>query len=116
MNTLRKCTLYIAIATVAFACKKEHIQEAPSGSPLFYFSGNVNSQSVKLQAGVSNYYMYSSFAQDSTNIYNYTGTLQQIGCTGCANSIKITINDYKVLAKGASEPNIAAALAAGNYA
>ncbi|HXB10397.1 MAG TPA: PKD domain-containing protein, partial [Bacteroidia bacterium] len=67
-----------------------------NGSPIFYFNGNVNSAPVTFQAGVNNYYMYSSYALDSNNLLNFIGTLEPIGCNGCANTIKISINDYKV--------------------
>ena len=96
MRTLKKYLLFIVIAITVFACKKEHLPPSSNGSPIFYFNGNVNSAPVTFQAGVNNYYMYSSYALDSNNLLNFIGTLEPIGCNGCANTIKISINDYKV--------------------
>ena len=117
MKRFKIYALCFALSLAFFGCKKEHLEPAsPNGTPLFYFNGNINSTPVSLHAGVSNYYMYSSYAQDSNGVYGYNANLKEFGCTGgCASSIQFIINDYRSLAMGASEPNINRALAAGNY-
>lgn len=74
-------------------CKKEY--PAASGeTPVFYFNGTVNGVPVNIQAGVNNYYMFSSFTQDSNNVYNFLGELKPTNCINCNNKIKFQINDY----------------------
>src|ERR1700722_15021978 len=102
MRNLKKYAVYIAVAASMFACKKEHLQQGvtTNGAPVFSFTGLVNGMPVSLQSGINNYYMYSSYTQDANNVYNFTGALQPVGCNGCANTIKITINDYKTIPVG----------------
>lgn len=117
MKRLKRYIAYVGIGLTLFSCKKEHLQpnNGIAGTPVFYFNGIVNSAPVSLQAGVNNYYMYSSYTQDVNNVYNYTGTLQTIGCTTCSNSIKITLNDYRTRATGGSESQIDSSLLKGSY-
>ncbi|MEO6904016.1 MAG: PKD domain-containing protein [Bacteroidia bacterium] len=76
-------------------CKKEY-PNVPENTdkPIFYFTGNVNYVPVKIEAGVSDYYMYSYYKLDSNNIYNFFGKLKQVNCVNCDNQIKFQINDY----------------------
>jgi PKD repeat protein len=91
--------LIAALITVILfdACKKKDLPEAEEGNaPQFYFTGNVNGTNYNLQAGVSDYYMYSGFNQSTvTNVYGFTAALKQNSCTTCNNSIQIEINDYR---------------------
>jgi len=97
MKMLRKIVLFGFISSLIIACKKEAIPPtAVVGQPVFYFNGTVNGSNVSLQAGINNYYMYSSYTQDTVGVYNFTGNLQSVSTN--KNSIQITINDYKVLA------------------
>ncbi len=113
MRALKKNIVFIVIAaTIYYTCKKEHLQQETvvNGTPLFYFSGTVNNAYFNIQAGTNNYYMYSSYAVDSNNLLNFTGTLAPIGCNSCGGSIKIAINDYKVESNAS-----AASLDTGSY-
>ena len=48
------------------ACKKKSLPEAePGNDPQFYFKGNVNGSFTLMEAGVNDYYMYSSYSQNS---------------------------------------------------
>ena len=90
--------LITAIITVGLfnACKKKTLPKPEEGnSPLFYFSGNVNGTDYKLEAGVQDYYMFSSYSQSTNNVYGFSAALKQNGCTTCANSIQIEINDHR---------------------
>lgn len=91
----------LSIALIAMAsfssCKKKTLPEAEEGNdPQFYFNGKVNGTDYQLQAGVNDYYMFSSFNQSTlTNVYGFTAALKQNGCTTCNNSLEIQINDWK---------------------
>ncbi len=80
------------------ACKKKTLPEPEAGNvPQFYFSGKVNGTDVRIDAGVNNYYMYSSYLQStSSNVYSFGASLKPENCVSCNNSISIEINDHKV--------------------
>src|ERR1700722_6267958 len=98
MRALKNYILLAAVAATVFACKKEHLQQetVTTNAPVFYFNGTVNGTPVSIQAGTNNYYMYSSYSTDSNSLLNFTGNIKPSTCTGCENSIQITLNDYKV--------------------
>ena len=96
-----KVFFFIVLAfflTVFWGCnKKKYPDSIIDAQSVFYFKALVNNTPVSFGAGVNNYFMYSSFNQDSNSVYNFTGTLKQTTCAGaCANSVRIQINDYKV--------------------
>jgi len=95
-----------------FGCKKEHVPASTTGTPEFYFNGTVAGTAISLDAGVNNYYMYSSYVQDTNNVYNFIGDLRQT--TSSPNSIQIQILNYRVSAPNASV-NIDSALFTGIY-
>lgn len=98
---IRVYILIIFLAITGITCKKETLQpNNNAGQPVFYFNGNVNSSPVSIKAGINNYYMYSSYTQDVHNVYNFSGSLHQVSCTNCPNSIQFIINDYKSTSPG----------------
>ncbi len=111
---MKHIVIILSFISICFVgCKKDE-PISSNGSPIFYFNGTVNGSSVSLQAGVDSYYMYSSYIQDSNNVYNFFANLKQNNCSNCANQIKIQINDYKISALNASA-KIDSSLMAGNY-
>ncbi len=108
--------IFILLTVVLFTvtCKKEHIPAPTTTTPVFYFNGTVNGVSTSLNAGVNNYYMYSSYTQDSNQVHNFIGDLKQT--TSSLNSIQIQINDYKVnAANGSTQPDSAFGLVNYSY-
>ena len=83
----------------ALSCKKEHAPTSIIATPEFYFNGLVGGVTTTLDAGVNNCYMYSSYSQDTNNVYNFIGDLKQT--TSNLNSIQIQINNYRVSALNA---------------
>ncbi|MBA2613163.1 MAG: PKD domain-containing protein [Bacteroidetes bacterium] len=94
--------------------KKEYPVSSVEGAPVFNCSMKVNGNPTTFEAGVNNYYMYSSFQQDSNNVYGFVAGLKQANCSNCPNSIQIKINDFKVSALNANSL-IDSALIPGNY-
>jgi PKD repeat protein len=96
MNMRKTKNILVLLLLVFFAprCKKEHAAPAVTmGAPVFYFNGTIGGVATSFNAGVNNYYMYSSYTQDTNHVYNFTGDLKET--TSAANSISITINDHK---------------------
>ena len=80
------------------SCKKEDPKpnSTTNASPVFTSSATINNVPVSLQAGVNNYYMFTSSALDANGVYDFTGELKDKNCSsGCANSLKISIKDYR---------------------
>ena len=115
MKTFKLYFLFLSGMILLSSCKKEKYPESTAGvSAVFYFNGSVNNVPVNLQAGVNNYYMYTSYTQDANNVYNFIGNLKQSNCSNCINNLEVQINDYKVSAPNASV-NIDSSVAGGSY-
>ena len=102
MKIFKKIVLVAFIGSLFITCKKEELPQSTTvGQPVFSFSGTIGSNPpINWQAGVNNYYMYSTFSQNPNGVYAFTGTLQNTA--NANNSIQITINDDTVSAKNAS--------------
>ena len=89
---------YIPLLTIVlfFSCRKKDFTETiPAKESDFYFNGTIDGNSVSLKAGINNYYMYSSYSQDNTGLFQFHADLKPIGCTDCRTRLQITINDFK---------------------
>jgi PKD repeat protein len=98
MKAIRLIILIILIS-IHFSCQKENLPEsAIENAPIFSFIGNVNNNPIAIKAGIDDYYMFSSYIQDTNNVYNFIGNIKQSNCVGCPNSISIQVNDFAVSA------------------
>ena len=99
MRNFKKIIILALVSALFVTCKKEQLQPSTTeNQPVFSFVGSINSNNVNWQAGVNNYYMNSTFTQDS-GVYNFTGTLQSTASKN--NSLQIIINDDVVVATNA---------------
>ena len=96
MKRIKNILVFLTVALLTVTCKKEHIPANTTSTPVFYFNGLVGGVSTVIDAGINNYYMYSSYKQDTNHVYNFIGNLQKT--TNNLSSIQIQINDYKVSA------------------
>jgi PKD repeat protein len=91
-----KIIFVILFGFIISGCKKTDPVIAPSNTPVFYFNGTINGAQTKLQAGVNNYYMFTSYALDANGVYDFMGELKNYSCpTYCNGSLKISIKDYR---------------------
>ncbi len=97
MKTTRTLLILIISVVLFNACKKKTFPEPEDGNaPQFYFKGNVNGTGVSLEAGVNDYYMYSSYLQNSSNsVYSFGGSLRSQNCVTCNNSFSVEVNDFR---------------------
>jgi len=112
MKTVKYICYLLITILFALGCKKEHVPVSTTGTPEFYFNGTIGGTSASFSAGLNNYYMYSSYLQDTNKVYNFIGDLKQTASG--QSSIQILINDYKVSALNGST-NIDSSLVIGNY-
>ncbi|MEQ1733170.1 MAG: PKD domain-containing protein [Bacteroidia bacterium] len=95
----RIALLLLTLLIAVFSCKKKTLPEtAITNVPVFYFKGDVNNVTMSINAGISNYYMYSSYTQNTNGLYSFMGNLKQH--TTANNSIQVQINDTKISAIG----------------
>ena len=91
-------TLLIPLAAlVLLSCEKKEFPESiVVNDPQFYAKFSLNNSPVQLSAGINNYRIYSSYAQDTGGIYRFISEIKPFDCpTNCANSLKIEISDLK---------------------
>lgn len=111
----RLYNIFFLILLTAFSCqKKKYPQPNELTDSVFYARLLVNGQPLDLITGKDDYYMYSSYALDSSNVYNLIGEFKQTNCSNCANRLRIQINDSRVSSAGNSI-KIDSALQTGNY-
>src|ERR1700744_1131977 len=96
MKKLKLIAVLVSISLLTITCKKEHGPISTTANPIFYFNGLVGNNHTEINAGVNNYYMYSSYVQDTNHVYNFIGDLKQINSN--LNTLEIRINDYKISA------------------
>jgi len=100
------------------ACKKKDLppdESSNGGSPVFYVRGEVSGFPINLQAGANNYYMTSSYYQDTTNVYVYKAEMKKKDCpSNCGYALTILINDSQVSAPSGSM-SVSSGLKPGSY-
>jgi hypothetical protein len=115
---MKKKVTYISllVAVVFLSCnKKKPLPQEEVTEPVFYVSCNVQGKALKLEAGANDYYMNSSYYQDSANVYVYKGDLKQTNCSnGCGYSLTFLIRSQQASTAG-GPMNVNDALRPGPY-
>ena len=94
MKNIRIVFLFLFGAITMTGCKKTYPTGTPPAAPEFTFSGTIGGNSVNLQAGVNNYYMFTSCLRDSNGVYDFIGEFRDKSCSSnCPNSLKIYIKE-----------------------
>lgn len=107
------CWVFLFAGIVFSSCKKEDLQ-SQSGAPVFYAKGTLNGNFFNINAGVNNYYMYSSYTSDANDVYEFIGNLKEENCSAsCPSSMTVRIRDYATHTSSATI--IDTSLAAGFY-
>ena len=96
MKNIRIIFLFVLGGAAIVSCKKNYPATPPPPVPEFTFSGTIGGDSVTLQAGVNNYYMFTSDSLDANGVYDFTGEFRDKNCSSnCPRSLKISIKDYR---------------------
>jgi len=87
---------------IGLACKKKTYPEpAPIvGDAAFYAECLLDEKPFNLISGDKDYYLYTACNTGKYNVYEMTGEFKQIECTNCNNSLRIQINDSRIIAPG----------------
>lgn len=95
MKKIKLFVFLIAGSVMFFTCKKKELPiDEEQNDPQFYFSGKINGTQYDITAGQNNYYMYSSYMQEASNLYKFSGIIKTQNCNTCTNAIEIIINDH----------------------
>ncbi len=111
---LVKYFIFLSLLVFVSCKKKEYPKTVIDPTKTFYFNANINGAPISIAAGENNYYMYSSYKQDSNNVYGFIGDLKQSDCSNCLNRLTIKINDDVASALGAAV-HINQSLSVRNY-
>lgn len=92
------------------SCRKKDLPDPPVNEARFYFSGQVDNDPKRLEAGNDGYFMHTSFYYDSLQGLNvYRGDLKVSDCnSGCGYAVAVLLNDYRYTNPGtATNPDSA---------
>jgi PKD repeat protein len=89
--------LFLLLAVIVLnGCRKEYPLTPAPATPEFIFTGTIDGTTVNLQAGVDDYYMFTSYTPDSNGVYDYIGEFRDKNCSSnCSKSLKIAFKDYR---------------------
>lgn len=85
-------------------CKKKPFPDPNHGDPVFHFSGTVGSSSIKLEAGIDSFFLFTDYSQSSTGLYGFTGNMDRLDCTGCGPGLQIEFYDVQNRPIGVAVP------------
>lgn len=97
---MKALNFYILLVLIglSLSCRKKEYPEPEEiiGEAVYFSRLTVNNAPVNLEAGVNGYYMYSSYKQDSNNVYSFIGDLKPTTtCDNCP-GLRVQINDTRV--------------------
>ncbi len=114
MRTARFNFLIFLFLGIFFSSCKKDDPQSDIGTPIFYAKGTLNNSPFSINAGVGNYYMYSSYSSDAFDVYQFNGSLKEQNCTSsCPKSMNVHIRDYRTHTTSATD--IDTALVQGFY-
>jgi PKD repeat protein len=116
MNVIIKQFLIFLFAGALFygCTKKEDVPAPLVQEPQFLFAGKLGADSVKLFAGINEYYMFTTFEKDSGGRFILSGELKKQNCNPCSEVLKVSVYDDS--ARSAAEiANIEEVLASATY-
>ncbi len=94
MNT--KILSSLLLLLILASCKEPVLPGIKAGDPFFSNLAIADGQEHELEAGVNDYYLYSSFMQDNQGVYSLQGNLRPRDCSDCGPQLRIVFRDVKV--------------------
>lgn len=111
---------YIWVAFIGFltlaSCQEIEEPELTSNEVVFYLNGDVDGNSFLIQAGEEDYFMHTSYSQDSVDVYEFYGRLTSTNCNGneVCPGIGISFRDNQTSSTNGTS-NIEASVTPKNY-
>ena len=87
--------IFILLGISLQTCKQAEFPEEIIGDPTFYLEGQIDGKNLDLVAGLDDYYMKTEYFQDALQVYSFSGTLTQLDCDKCPESMQVIIRDVR---------------------
>lgn len=87
-------TLCLCVFVGINGCHKPDDPTPVDTTPVFFITGILGGP-LEINAGQNGYYMYSSYALDTNDVFSFSGEFKKTDCTDCRNTLKISFNNYK---------------------
>lgn len=105
---MKRIILYNTLTIIALLVGCRKIDLAPvDGNPIFTATAKLDGDTHEWQAGVNDYYMFSSFKKDSLGVYEFSGSFTKTDSIG-GEVLTVRIRDFQQLPTG--QPDITNAL------
>ncbi len=89
-----KAILYMAVLfSFLTSCSKKEVPISNTGQPVFMFKGTIGGDTVNLEAGVNNIYMFTGFFKDSQNLVTLKSYLAKDNCNNCEPYLSFEVKD-----------------------
>jgi hypothetical protein len=96
---MKKVIIYFSLIVFAIGgCKKVDLDEGPSGYPVFIVDATLDGVNLNLVAGDDDFYMFSEFSKDNSEVYTMTGRFaKDANCDSeCDKSLSFSIRSSYV--------------------
>jgi PKD repeat protein len=99
----RIVTLILLVLLLGTSCtKKEYPKSMALNDVEFFLKATIDNKDYLYQAGIDNYRAYPTYSQSANGLYSFSGEFKLTDCgVNCPSSIKIQINDSKLVAQSA---------------
>ncbi|MCC6725985.1 MAG: hypothetical protein IT258_15880 [Saprospiraceae bacterium] len=101
---MKRQLLYISLITIALctSCRKVEL-EPVDGAPVFSSAVLLNGGKQIWQAGVEDYYMFSSFEKDAFDVFVFTGKLAVKSSPCCSDAFEFQFRDSHISANNSTD-------------
>ncbi|MBK8686146.1 MAG: hypothetical protein IPN26_14885 [Bacteroidetes bacterium] len=90
---MKRHYFFLALLSLLLGCSKKEIPSSSNGEPVFYFDGQIDGESTKLQAGVNGLYMFSDYYRDDQNLMSLKSYLAPQNCDTCEPYLSFELKD-----------------------
>lgn len=87
----------LLIAICCFSCKKESLPPNIEATPVFQLNANLDNNSVNFQAGLSDYYLFTSHEVDENDVSIFKGEFRKTSdcSSNCQESLSVEIRNFQ---------------------
>jgi PKD repeat protein len=94
--------ILFVVLLITSCTKKEYPKSMALNNVEFFFKATIDNKDYLYQAGIDNYRAYPTYSQSANGLYNFSGEFKLSDCgVNCPGSIKIQVNDSKLVAPNA---------------
>ncbi|MCG3166100.1 MAG: hypothetical protein POELPBGB_01876 [Bacteroidia bacterium] len=88
---VRLFSLCLCASVVITSCNKPEDPDPTDTTPVFFINGQLDNDDMVISAGVNNYYMFSSYLLDTSDVFRFEGKFQLADCnSSCPQTLSIS--------------------------